>query len=194
MSSDAAPATSARDRMVATAAQLFRRHGYHAVGFRRIVEEADAPRGSIYHHFPDGKEQLAAEALHASGGALVRMVERLTGEAGTVAEAVVTLGELLATDLERSRFADGCPVATVALEVAPEDTPVSRACAVVFRTWITVVRDRLVAEGWSEERSQAFATTTVAAMEGALLLARVERDADTIRTVAATLAAGAEAG
>jgi TetR/AcrR family transcriptional regulator, lmrAB and yxaGH operons repressor len=180
--------SDARDRMVTTAAMLFQRHGYNAVGFRRIVEESGAPRGSIYHHFPGGKEQLGVEAIKRSGEALVRTVERVTATNEDVAGILEELGELLAGWLESSEFQAGCPVATVALECAPETTSVTDACRTIFRSWIEVVADRLEVEGWEPQAAQAYAATTVAAIEGALILARVERDATVLRTVTKDLA------
>lgn len=178
----------ARERMVVTAARLFQRHGYHAVGFRRIVEESGAPRGSIYHHFPGGKEQLGAEAVQLSGAALVHSVERLARDAPDVAGVLEGIGGLLAGWLESSEFEAGCPVATVALECAPASGPVTDACREVFRGWCAVLTERLVDEGWSRADASARATTIVAAIEGALLLARVERDATPVRTITRDLA------
>lgn len=174
--------------MVATAAHLFQRHGYHAVGFRRIVDESGAPRGSIYHHFPGGKEQLAVEAVERSGSALVRTVERIAADAPDVAGVLERLADLLADSLESSSYEAGCPVATVALECAPGTSSITRACQQVFRGWIGVLTDRLIDEGWGEADARDFATTVVAAVEGGLLLARVESDAEPLRAVLRDLA------
>ena len=103
--------TDTKTRMTVAAAQLFQRHGYHAVGFRRIVEESGAPRGSIYHHFPGGKEQLAVEAVALSGAAMLRTIEQVTAEAADVAGMLEGLAEVLAGWLETSAFEAGCPVA-----------------------------------------------------------------------------------
>ncbi len=181
-------AAGPRDRMVRVAARLFQRHGYHAVGFRRIVEDAEASRGSIYHHFPEGKTQLGSEAIAWSGSALLRTVEQVAAAQPDIAGCLTELGERLAGWLESSGFADGCPVATVALEVAPSPGPLTEACRDVFRGWVAVLRDRLRDEGWDHEAAEGFATTIVAAFEGALLLARVERDAAPLRAVARDLA------
>jgi TetR/AcrR family transcriptional repressor of lmrAB and yxaGH operons len=180
--------TTSRDRMVVTAARLFRRHGYHAVGFRRIVEESGAPRGSIYHHFPGGKEQLAAEAVRHAGSALVRQVDRAVAETGDLPAALEALGELFADLLDASGLEDGCPVATVALECTPDPEVVATACREVLRDWVRVLADHLGDRGWSPERAEALGTTVVAAFEGALLLAKVERDTTAVRTVAGVLA------
>lgn len=184
--------TDTKTRMTVAAAQLFQRHGYHAVGFRRIVEESGAPRGSIYHHFPGGKEQLAVEAVALSGAAMLRTIEQVTAEAADVAGMLEGLAEVLAGWLETSAFEAGCPVATVALECAPEIDDITAACREVFRGWIGVLRARLVAEGWGDEEAGDLATTIVAAVEGALLLARVERDAAPLHAVLRDLASRAE--
>lgn len=184
---DALSGRDARYRMIATAAQLFQRHGYHAVGFRRLIEESGAPRGSIYHHFPGGKEQLAVEAVELSGAALVRAVERFASQATDITELLDGLAELLAGWLESSRFEAGCPVATVALECAPGIDAITDACREVFRRWVGVLSERLVEEGWGEQEARDFAITAVAAVEGALLIARVERDAEPVRAVARQL-------
>lgn len=182
-----------RQRMLQSAARLFRRHGYHAVGFRRIIDEAGAPRGSIYHHFPGGKEQLGAEAVRLSGAALIRQVERVAGEGAEVSAVLELLGEQLAGWLEASDYADGCPVATVALECSDGPADVAQACREVLRDWIGVLTARLVDEGWEAGAARGFAVTVVAALEGALLLAKAERDTGHVRTVATELAMRAAA-
>lgn len=183
----------ARQRMVQSAARLFRRHGYHAVGFRRIIDESGAPRGSIYHHFPGGKEQLGVEAVRFSGAALIRQVRRVAGEEAEVAAALELLGEQLADLLEASDYADGCPVATVALECSSGPASVAQACRDVLREWVGVLAARLVEEGWEAEAAHRFSVTIVAAFEGALLMAKAERDTAPVRTVAAELAMRAAA-
>jgi TetR/AcrR family transcriptional regulator, lmrAB and yxaGH operons repressor len=182
-----------RARMVGTAALLFQRHGYHAVGFRRIVEESGAPRGSIYHHFPGGKEQLGAEAVERSGAALLRTVEQVAAEADDVAGLLTGLGEVLAGWLESSGFEAGCPVATVALECAPDVAAITEACRGVFRGWVDLLAAALRAEGWAEGEAGDLALTVVAAVEGALILARVERDVAPLRAVLRDLARRAAA-
>lgn len=182
----------AKTRMTATAAQLFQRHGYHAVGFRRIVDESGAPRGSIYHHFPGGKEELAVAAVALSGAAMARTIEQVTAEADDVAGVLDGLAEVLAGWLEASAFEAGCPVATVALECAPGVDAITAACREVFRGWIALLRGRLVDEGWTPQEAGDLATTIVAAVEGSLLLARVERDATPLRAVLRDLAGRVE--
>jgi TetR/AcrR family transcriptional repressor of lmrAB and yxaGH operons len=182
------PGTDAKTRMTVTAARLFQRHGYHAVGFRRIVEESGAPRGSIYHHFPGGKEQLAVDAIGLSGRALLRTIETVAADADDVAAVLDGLAEQLSGWLESSAFEAGCPVATVALECAPGIDAIATACRDVFRGWVDVLRGRLVEEGWGPDEARDFATTIVAAVEGALLLARVERDVTPLRAVLRDLA------
>ena len=56
-------ADSTRARLIAAALRLMQCHGYCGVGLAAILEVADAPKGSLYHHFPEGKEGLAVAAI-----------------------------------------------------------------------------------------------------------------------------------
>src|SRR6202021_3412766 len=69
-----------RDRMVRSAGQLIRRKGVSGTGMREIVTEADAPRGSLQHYFPGGKEELISDALLWMGDVAARRVQRSASE------------------------------------------------------------------------------------------------------------------
>jgi TetR/AcrR family transcriptional repressor of lmrAB and yxaGH operons len=168
-----------RERLLKTAATLFQAQGYHATGLNQVVAEGRAPKGSLYFHFPGGKEQLAAEALALSAG---EVRARLAGASDL--EAAL---EVFAARLVASGFRDGCPVATVALDAAGESEPIRVACADAYGSWRDVVVDFLLRQGVSAGRAAGLATTVLAAVEGALLLARTQRDVAPLRQVAADL-------
>src|SRR5690242_13146889 len=109
--------TDSRDRMIRTTAKLLRRQGYAATGWREVVATSKTPWGSQAHHFPGGKEQLAAEAIGRSGAAYERLLRGALAD-GKPSDAVKAWCEVAAVELERSGWADGCPIATVALETA----------------------------------------------------------------------------
>jgi TetR/AcrR family transcriptional regulator, lmrAB and yxaGH operons repressor len=158
--------SDSRERMLRTAAKLFRTQGYHATGLNQVLTEGGAPKGSLYFHFPGGKEQLAVESLQLSGGEFGRQLS----QAGSLDEAL----ELLAHNLIESDFKDGCPIATVALDAAADSEQIRHACDEAYRSWEKVIADFLARHG--VEDSQALATTVLAAIEGALLLARTRKD------------------
>ncbi|MFL6123091.1 TetR/AcrR family transcriptional regulator [Actinophytocola sp.] len=168
-----------RERLLRTAAALFRTQGYHATGLNQVIAEGRAPKGSLYFHFPGGKEQLAVESVALSAGevhAYLRAVHDLDGAL-----------ELFAEHLVESDFTRGCPVATVALDAAGESEPIREACASAYGSWQDVLVDFLVRQGVPAARAPGLATTVLAAVEGALLLAKTRRDVAPLRQVAADM-------
>jgi TetR/AcrR family transcriptional repressor of lmrAB and yxaGH operons len=179
--------TDSRERMVRSAAQLFRRQGYAATGWRQIVAESGAPWGSQAHFFPGGKEQLAAEALSAEGSRIRREMEAAL-EHSHPADMITAWSKYAARVLKTSKWAEGCPIATAALETAHTSTALARACDVAFASWVSTFERALIARGMKAAEAQALATTVVAATEGALLMARTARKAAPLETVGTELA------
>lgn len=176
-----------RARMVDATARLLMTQGYHGTGLGQILDEARAPKGSLYHHFPGGKEELAAEAVRRAAAEWRHAVLGVVEAAPTPRKAIRAVCELLAQRLEASQFRDGCPVATVALEAAAESDAVHDACADAFRTWEQVIEDRLRAEGVPVAQAERLATTLLAAVEGGLVLSKAARSGAPLRRVAAGL-------
>ena len=137
----------ARRRMVTTTAKLLQRQGYHGTGINQIVTEAEAPKGSLYFHFPGGKEQLAAEAIAASAAYLDRAL--LACERPTAAESLDLYVAEAAGMLERSNFHDGCPIATVTLEVGPTSEMIGDACAEAVELMVTRLAGWLERDGFT---------------------------------------------
>ncbi len=172
-----------RARMLSTAATLFRRQGYNATGLNQILTESRAPKGSLYFHFPQGKEQLAAEAVAQSGAGLGLRMAGATAGAPDARAAVVAVAALLAQGLAESDFQEGCPVATVALESATGSEPIRTACADTYAAWLQGLAARLRHSGVAEREAGELADLVLASLQGALLLARVRRDVAVIHSV-----------
>ncbi|MFF4124530.1 TetR family transcriptional regulator [Microbispora rosea] len=173
-----------RERVLRTAAGLFQRQGYNATGLNQVLAESRAPKGSLYFHFPDGKEQLAAEAVAVAGGELGERIAAAVAAAPGPAEAVARIGDLLAHNLEESGFQEGCPVATVALEAAGDSEPIRSACDEAYASWLGGLADYLHGHGVDEAEAEALADLVLSSLQGALLLARVRRDTAVIHSVA----------
>src|SRR5215469_4632457 len=180
--------TDSRQRMVRSAARLLRRQGYAATGWRQVVADSATPLGSQAHHFPGCKEQLAAEAIALSGARYERMLRgALDGVHPAV--AVGAWADAAADALESSHWADGCPVATVALETAHTSDALAAACGGALAAWRSAIAESIAQHGAAPAEASALATLTLAAVEGALLLARASRDTEPLRTVGRELAA-----
>jgi TetR/AcrR family transcriptional repressor of lmrAB and yxaGH operons len=165
-----------RERILRTATGLFSRQGYHATGLNQVLADARAPKGSLYFHFPHGKEQLAAEAVRAGGAELGEQVCVGLAAARGPVDGMAAVAAILGARLQDSGYRAGCPLATVALDVAGDSEPIRAACADAFTSWLDLLTGRLAAWGVPGGRRESLATTMIAAIEGALLLARVRRD------------------
>ncbi|WP_030622031.1 TetR/AcrR family transcriptional regulator [Streptomyces sclerotialus] len=182
-----------RARILRTAAELFRRQGYGATGLNQILTASGAPKGSLYFHFPGGKEQLAAEAMALAGSDLGRRMAVAVAAADGPRAAVTALGGVLADGLADSGYRDGCPVATVALERAGEAGPVQDACAAAYEGWLAELREQLKGWGAPEDTAAELADLALSSVQGALLLAQVRRDTGVLHTIAGQVGAHIEA-
>jgi TetR/AcrR family transcriptional regulator, lmrAB and yxaGH operons repressor len=181
------PARSARGdsrrRMIEAAVSLFRSSGYHATGLNRLVAVGGAPKGSLYFHFPGGKEQLAAEAMRAAAGQVRDVLAQVATAAPDAAGAVGAVVDHLGRELAASDFRSGCPLATVALDAAGESPVIAEACAAGYRSWQEALAALFGAHGVPAPRREELATVVLAAIEGGLLLARTGRDLAPLRAV-----------
>jgi len=130
-----------RDRIVYASAELLRRQGYAGTGLKQIASEAQAPFGSLYHFFPGGKEQLAEEVLRTGGRFFLALYEAFAAAAPDLPTAVRDFFAGAAQTLENTDFADACPIATVAGEVASTNEVLRQATADVFESWLAAVTE-----------------------------------------------------
>ncbi|MFB4295414.1 TetR/AcrR family transcriptional regulator [Actinomadura sp. NTSP31] len=172
-----------RERVLRTAAELFQRQGYHGTGLNQVLAESRAPKGSLYFHFPEGKEQLASESVALAGREVGDSLAESVLAAEDARSGVAAMGEYFARNLLESDFTKGCPVATVALESAAESEPIRSACDTVYGEWRQGIALALRGWGVPEDRAEPLAATVLSSLQGAVMLARVQKDVTVIRTV-----------
>jgi AcrR family transcriptional regulator len=167
--------SDARQRMVHSAALLFREQGYSGTGFRDVIEHSGAPRGSIYHHFPGGKAELASATVAWAGEVISRQIERAARDGDPIA---VLRGFVAAWRevLESSDFRAGCPIVAVAVEADAGADPVA-AAGEAFARWEDLIAGTLRDAGAARAEARRLATLVVAAIEGAIVLCRSRRSA-----------------
>jgi AcrR family transcriptional regulator len=173
---------STRARIVTATNELFRAKGYHGTSLAEVTAAADAPTGSIYHFFPDGKAALAATAIRESGDAYKALFELIADAAKDPAEAVGTFFDGAADELEGTDFIEICPIGGLAREMANADESIRLATSAVFTRWVSALTARLRRVGISEDDAEALASTVIAALEGSFVLARSHRDATAVRS------------
>ena len=180
---------TARERIVAGAADMISRRGLNATSIREMAKHAQAPLGSTYHYFPDGKQQLAAEAVRHTGAWVSHRLGREL-EAGPVAGLRAFLG-LWREIVVNTDFHAGCPVLAVAIEepTGDEQSPALLAAAEVFETWEALLAESLRAHGADDERAAQVATLIVAAVEGTVAMCRAKRSTRPLDDTAAQLEA-----
>ena len=183
----AADARDTRERILDATIRLLRRQGYTATGIKQIVSEGNAPLGSVYHYFPRGKEQIGTEALVRSGERIRRTIER-AGDAPDLPAAINNYFVVNAERLRDSDYERGCPIATVALEIASDIEPIRRVCEDVFASWQSTLAKVLVDAGIDTADAGALATFVLSSYEGALTMSRALRDIEPMLTSGAAVA------
>jgi AcrR family transcriptional regulator len=163
-----------RERLIAGARQLLAEKGYAAMELRDVAERGEAPRGSIYHHFPDGKRQLAVAAAEAEGAEIRAAIERSLRERG-LAETLTMFGEMFRRRVKDHPERLGCPVAAAAL-ARPEDPALAAAATAAFQSWEAPIAATLEEEGVTTVDAETFAGLVVSTVEGALIRARAAGD------------------
>lgn len=166
-----------RSSILGAAVKLFRRRGYAATGLNDILQESQAPKGSLYHYFPEGKEQLAEETVLAAGAVVSRTLRELGREHLHAPEVMRAYGRLLAGWLDASDYLDGCPLATTLLETTPQSARMAAAGQQAFRLWYAEIERLLILDGADEDSARRLAQMAIAVIEGALIQARVESSA-----------------
>lgn len=173
--------------MVAAAGRLLRTRGLAATSVRDVVDAADAPWGSVRHYFPGGKDQLVVEALAAGRTATTAAIRGCFAATRSPAAAVTRFFDGAIVVLVGSDYELGCPVATVASETAGRDDVVARACRAALDDWQGEFERGFTAGGVPTRRARSLAAVVLQQYEGAILLARVRRDAEPLRVASRTV-------
>jgi AcrR family transcriptional regulator len=174
-----------KERIMAAGAELFRRNGYAGTGLKQIVAEANAPFGSLYHFFPGGKEQLGAEVVRTSGLAYIALFDLFIAPAEDLVSGIEAFFAAGIATLEATDYVEGCPIATVALEVASTNEPLRQATADVFTAWIDAGTEKFAKFGLSREAARTLTITAVNNLEGAFVHCRSLRDTEAMAVAGA---------
>ena len=175
--------SNARKRMIEGAMALLAKRGLQATSFSEVLAATGAPRGSLYHHFPDGKDQLVAAAIDLAGDVLTDFMNRCTGS--SIESVVQHFLVIWRTVLIRSECGSGCAV--LAVTVATDSNDLLAHATAVFGTWRKCLADLLKVRGLPDEISRRFAMVLIASAEGAIVISRAERSLEPFEAVAQQL-------
>jgi AcrR family transcriptional regulator len=167
--------------MIVSTSLLVRERGARATSLDAVLEHSGAPRGSVYHHFPGGREQLLREATEFAGDYVARRLERVSG-AGPLA-AIEALYDWYRENLLASDFRAGCPVVAVAVESREDGPDLRDAARATFERWRRTLASELEASGIDAARADQLGVLVLAAFEGGLILSRTYRDLSPLNSV-----------
>lgn len=179
--------------MIEAATALFRQRGYAGVGVAELLAVSGAPRGSLYFHFPGGKEQIAVEAVRRANQAVVEGIRRRAAMTSSVEDYVDTACSGWAKNLDASDFANGCLIAFVGLEAASASPALKDAAAQAFEDWEDELTQMAAEKGLGTLQARRFAAAFIGAVEGAIVLARTRRHSNAMLDAADAMKAYARA-
>lgn len=178
---------STRDLLVAAMSDCLQQYGYRSTSTTQILAMTGISRGSLYFHFPGGKEALAVAAVQASGG---RISDWIGAEFAACPDAATAAGRMVdgfAVALGESGFTKGCPVALSAMEVGEQEPALRGAIQAVYADWQRAIRAGLIAYGMEAEAADRLAQLALIQIEGALLLARVGKSLEPLEFAKAAI-------
>ena len=159
-------------------AELLRVQGYAATSLQQLARAAQAPIGSIYHHFRGGKREIAAAALRQAGAAYIQLLPMLLDQHADLAAAIDAAFAAAADDIANTGWANMCPVGTVAGEIADTEPELRQAAAEVIASWVDEGSRYLSGRGLSQTDARTAMHALLAALEGGFLLARAQHDVE----------------
>jgi TetR/AcrR family transcriptional repressor of lmrAB and yxaGH operons len=174
-------AAGTRDKMVHSAAGLLRERGVRGTSFGRVLEHSGAPRGSISHHFPGGKDEMIGAAVRAAGQEISVRLRDAADRGARAAGLVNAICDHFGEGLDRTDYRAGCPIAAVAHEAFADDA-LRRTADAALRDWMAILSRTLQRDGHTRETADELAQLSVAAIEGAIMIARVQRSQRPLET------------
>ena len=170
-----------RENIIEMTCTLLESQGYHATGLNQILKESGAPKGSLYYYFPEGKEELAVEAINRTAERVEKNIRVQLTKHESHVEAISSFIRTIASYVAKSEFKAGGPLTTLALESANTSERLTSACDQAYSGWCRAFSDILEQNGYSPDRAASLAHLIISSIEGATVLSRTERDRKSTR-------------
>lgn len=176
-----------RQRMLDSAVELLRERGASGVSIDAVLAHSGAPRGSVYHHFPGGRNELIITAVRQAGSYISALID-LAVAGGDPHAALKQFVEFWKQSLADGDYKAGCPVVALAVGTRDDLPEATEVASEIFTCWQDKMCDLLMANGIEPDRAHRLTTLALAAIEGAILLSRTQRSAEPLDEVVAELA------
>jgi AcrR family transcriptional regulator len=173
-----AKVSSAREGLIGAAVELFRARGYEGVGVAELLERSGAPRGSLYFHFPGGKEEIGVEAVKRVGEVVATQLRELNESGVTIDTFVERVFQETARGISDREYHASCPIAAIAAEMGTANPSLGVAVREAFAAWEQEMRNAAKTRGMSDANAAAFASAMLASIEGAMVVSKAQRCVD----------------
>lgn len=170
--------------LIEAASRLFRLHGYEGISLNDILKEINIPKGSLYHYFPNGKEELAVEAIHHTKDIVLTWIEESFEQIGDPVKAVQDHIHQLAALLKDETEQVGFPIGTIAAEKYSTNEPIRSACQTAFEEWSELYSTKFFEAGYSEKQAKDYGVFILAAIEGGILLSLTTKSEESLLIIA----------
>jgi Transcriptional regulator len=174
--------TDTRDRIVEAATVLFQLKGYHATGLNEILRESNAPKGSLYYYFPDGKEQLALEAVNLTKSFVEKTIKerlaKIQDPVESIKKSIEEMADLVYTQKDEKialKSTKKVSVNLIALETATSSENLRKACESAFNTWQNLYTQKLIEGGFSRKKAKALGLVIQSMIEGAIIMSLTKK-------------------
>ncbi|MDQ0224048.1 TetR/AcrR family transcriptional regulator [Metabacillus niabensis] len=165
-----------REKILQTASRLFQLQGYHATGLNQIIKESGAPKGSLYHYFPNGKEELAIEAVKYTALFIENKMKQTLDSCSDPIEAIQLFIRETASQFDHPETIEGIPVGLVASETALLSEQLREVCMNAFKSWESIFTEKLVQNGYEVEVAQKASMLINTMIEGGIMLSITQQN------------------
>ena len=162
------PKNDSRQKIVKAATRLFNIQGYHATGLNQILKESGAPKGSLYYHFPDGKEQLAVEAVNKMAAQIEEDIKQVMNQYDHALDAFQAHVKQIAKHFDEDDLFEGLPIGLLAAETSLMSEPLRKACKDAFESWESLYCEKLIQDGFEPEKAHRLSLLVNSMIEGAI--------------------------
>ncbi|WP_379143967.1 TetR/AcrR family transcriptional regulator [Paenibacillus sp. sgz500992] len=169
------------------ATTLFQKKGYIGVGLNEILKACNISKGALYHHFPNGKEELLIACLESLKDFITKDIEEIFGRYSTTQEALTALIEKLIFNLETEGTVTGYTFSSIVSEMASLSDPIRNACAQLYQQIQDIYLNKLAADGFSKDKAYSIALMLAASIEGAMLLCLTQQATEPLRVISQVL-------
>lgn len=173
-----------RNKLIETTGKLLQLHGYSGTGLNEIIKQSGAPKGSLYYHFPEGKEQLAYEAIERTKENVTNFIKESLARYDDPIEAIQNFIYDSAKRFEADSYFNGVPIANIVLEISKTNDRLRELCRKVFESWHEAFADKLKSGGYSDEESWDLAMTINAMIQGAFVICLTRQDSKPLLVMA----------